>query len=147
MKSYKLSGPEAALYDATDVIVINYAQGDFTAAATSQSYTIGSLAALDKIDNVYTRVPTFLSGGSVSAAVAIIGDDDDDDGFVTSSSVFTAGVNGKAGDGAYFNQRGGKVYTAAKSLILKITTTTANVSTLTAGEIRVYVKRAAIGNV
>jgi hypothetical protein len=147
MKIQQLDTLEMAKYGATHKAVISFADGDFTAAATSQSYTIAALGARDKIANVFTRVPTFLSGGAVSAAAIVVGDDDDADGFVTTSSVFTAGVNGRAGDGAYFNQAGGRVYTGAKSLIVALTTTTANVSTLTAGEIHVFFSLSNIGNV
>jgi hypothetical protein len=147
MKIQALDTLEKAQYNATHKIVLSYADGDFSAAATTQSYTLASLVALDKVGNAFTRVPTFLSGGSVSAATVVLGDDDDADGFVTSSSVFTGGVNGKAGDGAYFNQAGGKVYNGAKSLLLLLTTTTANVSALTAGEIHVFVSLSKIGSV
>lgn len=138
MQIQQLSIEEQARYGATHKAVISFALGDFTAAATTQSYTLASVVAGHKINDAFVRVPTLLSGGAVSAATITFGDGSAAAGFITSTNVFTGGVQNKAGDGTLFNQAAGKMYTGADSLIVALTTTTANVVALTAGEINVY---------
>lgn len=79
-----------------------------------------------------------------SAAVAVLGDGGTANLYLTSKSVFGAAtpITYQAGDGAGFNQAGGTVYTTASTLILALTLTGANVSTVTAGEVHVYWKKA-----
>ena len=147
MTIQQLSIEEQARYGATHKAVISYANGDFTAAATSQSWTLAALVAGHKIANAFLRVPTLLSGGSVSAASVTVGDTGTANAFITATDVFTGGVIAKAGDGAGFNQAGGKMYVSASNLVVALGTTTANVSTLTAGELDVYFSLAQTNNV
>lgn len=139
MKIQELSAVEMARTGFTHRANISYANGDFTAAATTQTYTLATLAAGHIVQNFAHRLITALSGGSVSAAVVLGGKTGTTNAYLTSTDVFTGStVLAKAGDGASFNQAGGEAFVGASALILTLTTTTANVSTLTAGEIVVY---------
>ena len=138
MQIQQLSIEEQARFGATHKAVISFALGDFTAAATTQSFTLAPLVAGHKISAAFVRVPTLLSGGAVSAATITVGDGSAAAGYVTSTNVFTGGVQNKAGDGTLFNQAVGKMYTGADNLVVALTTTSANVVALTAGEINVY---------
>lgn len=139
MKLFALSSAEQAASGFTHKAIINYAQGDFNAASTTQTYTLMNLAVGHLIRNAALRQVTPLSGGSVSAAVALVGKTGTTNAYCTSSDVFTGStVLYKAGDGASFNQAGGEVFVATSALIVTVTTTTANVSTLTAGELHVW---------
>lgn len=141
MKISVLSESEKAATGFTHKAIINYAQGDFSTASTTQTYTLATLAAGQWIGNAALKLVTALSGGSVSAAVALVGKTGTTNAYCTSSDVFTGStVLYKAGDGASFNQAGGEIFIAASALIVTVTTTTANVSTLTAGELHVYYK-------
>lgn len=141
MKISVLSENEKAATGFTHKAIISYAQGDFSAAATTQTYTLSAIAVGQWIGNAMLKLVTPLSGGSVSAAVALVGKTGTTNAYCTSSDVFTgSSVLYKAGDGASFNQAGGEVFVATSNLLLTVTTTTANVSTLTAGELHVYYK-------
>lgn len=147
MKIIQLSQGERASSGFTHKANISYANGDFSEAATTQTYTLASLAVGDLVRNCALRKVTDLSGGSVSAAVALVGKTGTTNAYCTSSNVFTSStVHYKAGDGASFNQAGGEVHIATSALIVTITTTTANVSTLTAGEIDVYFSICTLSN-
>lgn len=139
MKITQLSDAEAAFSGFTHRANISFANGDFTTAGTTQTYTLANLAIGNRIANAAMRLITPLSGGSVSAAVCLVGKTGTTNAYCTSSDVFTGStVLLKAGDGASFNQAGGEVFVATSALIVTVTTTTANVSTLTAGEFNVY---------
>lgn len=147
MTIQQLSQGEMARTGFTHKAVISYAGGDFTAASTTQTYTLATLASGDYIRNCALRKVTDLSGGSVSAAVALVGKTGTTNAYCTSSNVFTGStVYYKAGDGASFNQAGGEIHIAASALIVTVTTTTANVSTLTAGELHVYYSLSNLSN-
>lgn len=139
MKIIALSAAEQAATGFTHRANISCANGDFTAAATTQTYTLMALAVGHLIRNAALRKVTDLAGGAVSAAVALVGKTGTTNAYCTSSDVFTGStVYYKSGDGASFNQAGGEVHIATSALILTITTTTANVSTLTSGELNVF---------
>lgn len=145
MKISVLNESEKAATGFTHKAIIAYnavaALNDFTTASTTQTYTLAALAIGDYIGNAMLKLVTPLSGGSVSAAVALVGKTGTTNAYCTSSDVFTGStVLYKAGDGASFNQAGGEVFVATSNLIVTVTTTTANVSTLTAGELHVYYK-------
>lgn len=147
MNIQQLSQGEAARSGFTHKAIISYALGDFTAASTTQTYTLATLASGHKIGNAALRCVTPLSGGSVSAAVALVGKTGTTNAYCTSTDVFTGSViYYKAGDGASFNQAGGEIHIAASALIVTVTTTTANVSTLTAGELHVYFNLTLLSN-
>lgn len=140
MRAY--SNPQPGLPSGyTDVFRVAYSSNsslnDFTAAATTQSITLTTLSPGDVVEGlVLIEAPTFLSGGSVSAATASIG--------VTGTATqFTAAANVFTGGTAY-TVSGASVppYVATSSIamICAITTTTANISTLTAGELIIYAK-------
>ncbi len=120
--------------------VISASRGDFTAAATTQTYTLAPLPVGTYVKDAAYRCQTFLTGGAVTAATVQLGKTGTANAYVTPTSVFTGGTAYKAGDGASFNQAGGEAHNSASSLIATVTTTTANVSALTAGEIHLFVK-------
>lgn len=119
--------------------IISFANGDFTAAATTQSFTLFTLAANMIITDVWRRNVTNLAITASTTGALIVGDDDDDDGFLVSKSVLTGAtpIDTQTFDGAYGNQSGGKAYTAAKSLIAKFTTD-ATMAVTTAGEVHIF---------
>lgn len=145
MKISVLNEQEKAATGFTHKAIIAYnpvaALNDFTAAATTQTYTLATLASGSYIGNAALKLVADLSGGSVSAAVALVGKTGTTNAYCTSTNVFTGStVFYKAGDGASFNQAGGEIFITSSALIVTVTTTTANVSTLTSGELHVYYK-------
>jgi hypothetical protein len=139
MKIIALSEAESSFYGFTHRANISFAGGDFTAAATTQTYTLMTLAAGMLVKKAALRLITALSGGAVSACVALVGKTGTTNAYVTSTNVFTGStIITKAGDGASFNQACGEAFDAASALIVTITTTGANVNALTAGEINVF---------
>lgn len=147
MTIQELGQPEMARTGFTHKAVISYALGDFTAAALTQTYTLATLAALDRIGDAALRMVTALSGGAVATATAEVGKTGTTNQYCTATNVFTgSAVFGKAGDGAGFNQAGGEVHIVASALIVTVTTTVANVAALTAGELHVYFKLHRLSN-
>jgi hypothetical protein len=136
-KTYLLTTEEngSKLYKA----VISFANGDFTAAATTQSFTLFSFLANHVLDGIWRRNVTNLAITGSTSGTLIVGDDDDDDGFLVSKSVLDGAtpIDTQTFDGAYGNQAGGKAYTAAKSLIAKFTTD-ATMAVTTAGEVHIF---------
>lgn len=147
MTIQELGQPEMARTGFTHKAVISYALGDFTAASTTQTYTLATLASGHRIVDAALRMVTPISGGAISAAVALVGKTGTTNAYCTSTNVFTGSVlYYKAGDGASFNQSGGEIHIAASALILTVTTTTANVSVATAGELHVYFSLSQLSN-
>lgn len=140
MKTLRLTTEEAAKSGFTHKAIISYAGGDFTAAATTQSYTLAVLAIGEVVRNAARRTVTQLAGGTVSACVAVLGDSGTANLYLTSKSVLAGAtpIDYQAGDGAGFNQAGGTVYTTADTLVFKLTSTTDNIVSLTTGEIHVF---------
>lgn len=144
MQVYELSEPEIARNGYTHKAVISYAQGDFTAAATTQTYTLLTTALQSVVKDFAYRTVTLLSGGSVSACTLQAGKTGTTNGYITATSVFTGGTTIKGGDGALFNQAGGDGIAAATAIVAVITTTSDNVVNLTAGEIHLFFKVAVL---
>ncbi len=144
MKTLLLSNEERAASGFTHKAILSFAQGDFSAAAVSQSYTLDTLAVGQIIQGAARKDVTDIVAAGASAGVAVLGDGGTANLFLTSKSVFGANtpIPYQAGDGAGLNQAGGTVYTTASTLILALTLTGANVSTITAGEIHIYWKKA-----
>lgn len=141
MKFNELSFQEKAKSGFTHKVIISYAQGDFTAAATTQTYTLKSACPIGTIiQGAAYKAPTLVLGGAISAVTLQVGKTGTTNGYITATSVFTGGTAYKAGDGALFNQAGGDALVAATDLVAVITTTTANVSVATAGEIHIFLK-------
>ena len=136
----RLSNEEVLASGFTHKAVLSFAQGDFSAAATTQSFALFAPAASQIIDRAARRNAANLVSATATALVGILGDDDDDDGFLTSKSLLTGAtpIVAQAGDGALLNQACGKVYNAAGALTFKLTSTTDNINTVTAGEIHVF---------
>jgi len=106
-------------------------------------------AAGDIIKDAARKNVTDLTVPGAGSAAFILGDGDDDDGYLVTASSLTGGtpISYQTGTGALLANAGGKVFTAAGALILKLTTTTVNVSVATAGEIHVYFKVASLSTV
>ena len=108
MKILTLSNEEADLSGFTHKAIISSTpdaantSGDFTAAATTQTYTLATLFAGHLIAAAAYKVVTFLSGGAVSAATLQVGFTGTTNGFITATSVFTAGTAFVSGGGASF---------------------------------------------
>lgn len=149
MKTLTLSNEERARTGFTHKAILSYAAGDFSAAATTQSWTLFTTAAGDIIKDAARKNVTSLTVTGASAAAFILGDGDDDDGYLVTGSSLTGAspVAYQTGTGALLATAGGKVFVAAGALILKLTTTDANVAATTAGEIHVYFKVASLSTV
>lgn len=149
MKTLCLTNEERARTGFTHKAIISYAQGDFSAAATTQSWTIYPAAAGDIIKDAARKNVTNLTIPSATAGAFILGDGDDDDGYLVSASSLTGAtpISYQTGTGALLATAGGKVFTAAGALILKLTTADANVAATTAGEIHVYFAVASLSTV
>lgn len=136
-KTLTLTSEEGAsrLYKA----IISFANGDFTAAATTQSFTLMALAANMIVTDVWRRNVTNLAITAATTGALIVGDDDDDDGYLVTKSILGGAtpIDTQTLDGAYGNQSGGKAYTAAKSLIAKFSTD-ATMAVTTAGEVHIF---------
>lgn len=143
MKILLLSNEEAARTGFTHKAILSsvpdavFTTGDFTAAALTQTYTLMTLFAGHIISEAAYKVITFLSGGAVATATLQVGFTGTTNGFIPATSVFTAGTAFACGGGASF-AGSGKAFTAASALVALLTTTVANVSALTAGEVHVY---------
>lgn len=120
-------------------VQIGQTTGDFTAAATTQTYNLGPVVPLGAIvDNCAVKVVTALSGGAVSAATIQVGYTGTTNGFIAATTVFTGATTPIVAAGADLASTPGKGFTAATQLVAVLTTTTANVNALTAGELHIY---------
>lgn len=140
MKLYLLTEQEKSGGPYTHKVVISKADGDFTAAGLTQTYTLLTAPVGTVVTNAAVRAVTFLSGGSVSAATIVVGKTGTTNAYVASYSVFTGGTAIKAGDGASFNQAGGDGLSTAIDLVCVLTTVTDNIVNLTAGEIHIFLR-------
>jgi hypothetical protein len=143
MKVYALSNDEAARSGFTHKAILSYAQGDFSAAAVSQTYALHAIPAGSVLQNIARRLVTNLSGGAASAVTSQVGDGSTANLYLTAQSVLSGAtpIAGQAADGAGFNQAGGAAINSATTLTATLTATGANISTLTAGEIHYYWKQ------
>jgi hypothetical protein len=144
MKIIQLSNEEAARHNYTHKAILSvapdgtaYPLGDFTAAATTQTYTLMTLFAGHVVTAAAYKVVTFVLGGAISAVTLQVGFTGTTNGFIAATSVFTGGTAFVGGGGASF-AGSGRTFTAASALVAVLTTTTANVSVVTAGEIHIY---------
>jgi len=142
MKTLLLSNEEAAKTGFTHKAILSYAQGDFTAAGLTQSFTLSAPAAGKIIQGAARKIVTNVASPAITSLIGRLGDSADDDGFLVDAQIHAGAtpVTYQAGDGALLNQAGGKVYQAADTLIYKLTAITANISTITAGEVHLYWK-------
>lgn len=148
MKVTKLSDAEAAFSGFTHKVNISFANGDFTAAALTQTYTPLTTTAGQRIKDAAIRLITPVAGGAIATASATFGKTGTANQYITATDVFTASaIVTKAGDGAGFNQGPGEGFAAAVALIIVLTTTTGNVVAATAGEFNVYFSLADITRV
>lgn len=155
MKHYKLQNvAQAGGGPFTDLFVVGVGQAynastkvwgsDFTAAALTQDYTLFTPAAGDIV--AYPSAVIYntdaVLGGSVASATALLGIVAGTTGvFVAAGSVFTANQTlGPITTDSATTAGMVKVFNGTSDILnLRVTTTTANVSTLTSGVILVYV--------
>lgn len=143
MKLIELGVEEIARYGFTHKAVISFAEGDFTAAALTQTYNVGpAIGVNDVVDNAALRVVTAFAGGAVATATLSFGFTGTVAGFIAATNVFTGAVLGTtAGAGASLANAPGASFAAASQLVAVLTTTVANVNALTAGEAHIYFRR------
>lgn len=121
---------------------------ELTAAATTQTIEAISLPAYAIVKNVTYYLDTEFDGGATSELTIQIGDGTDPNGYITAQSVHAdaTAVVSSVVDGAYLNDSttanvvNGKQYASADTLDVLFTATGANVSVLTAGQLRVIVE-------
>lgn len=143
MKTLTLSNEEKLQTGFTHKAVLDFADTagtDFTAAATTQTFTLFTLAAGQVVDNIAYKLDTTFTSGTITALTIALGDNGSSTAYLTAKSVFTGAtpITYAAGDGAATNQSAGKAYTAADAIKALFTATTANISTITAGKISIY---------
>jgi len=149
MKIDQLGTQDMARTGCTHVAVISFGQGDFSAAATSQTYTLDTLATGDAIlwPTAFVYVKTAIAG--ITTPTIVVGHAGDTDFCVASQSIATADrilapVAVSAAAGGSFN---GATNT---SFVAVITSGSENWTAATAGEIHIYFKlieAAALGRV
>ena len=144
MKLRKLSAEETREYGFTHKAEITYA--DLTAAATTQALTIFSgLAAGQLVKEAAFRLVAAFSGGSASALTLKVGWNnatltDDPVGLIAAAELLSSSKL-LAGDGtgaAFAAARTGFAPQESATIEALFTATGANVSTVTAGEVHVY---------
>ena len=113
---------------------------DLTAAATTQTLNVlpasgGNFAAGHVVLRTGYRLVTAFSGGAASALTVQVGDSAAANTFITAQSVW-----GAATPINHVVSQTGKAYNAADNIRVLITATGANVSTITAGELHLYVQ-------
>jgi len=120
---------------------------DLTAAATTETVEAISLPINSVVTQVAFVLDTEFDGGATSELTIQVGDGTDPNGYITAKSVHADATSVATGivDGAYLNDGttnntvNGKQYAAADTLDVLFTATGANVSVLTAGQVRVIV--------
>lgn len=121
---------------------------DLSAAATTETYEAIQLPAKAIVKQVVFVLDTEFDGGATSELTIQVGDGTDPNGYITAKSVHADATSVATGiiDGAYLNDGttnytvNGKQYAAADTLDVLFTSTGANISVLTAGELRVIVE-------
>jgi hypothetical protein len=147
MKSYNLTENERATSGYTDLTILSFADGDFSAAGTTQTYALAAIATGDIADyplaKVYVKTGVV---GTFSAPLIMVGYDagtDDLDFLLGATAGVAVGVtNTVFGANALSAVAGGPVTIATAAtmvgLVATLTVTGANISTATAGEIHIY---------
>ena len=146
MKHYLLTNQEAARTGCTDLFVVT--EADFTATSGgNETITLCSLAIGDVISNVIVDMVTPFAHGN-SGTTLDVGYTDDIDCFVDGVNVeAAANVAYAQGNGSGAAATAIGIAAASKNLQAKIIlTTTTDVSSMTAGEIRIYAKIAKAGD-
>lgn len=145
MQIHKLSAEETRESGFTHKAIITYA--DLTAAATSQALTVlsGMVPGWLLTDAAY-YMPTVFSGGAASGLTVSLGWDgatnDNATGLIAATSILSGHTPIVASDGtgaAFAAARSGYApIDASCSVVATFTSTGANVSTFTAGEIHFF---------
>jgi hypothetical protein len=105
-----------------------------TAAATTQTINFGAaLPAKSVILGTWLETTTLFSGGAISACVVRIGDGTTDNKFSADVNVFTGGSTGVVAPAS--PPAWPLAYTSAITPTAKLTSTTANLSAATAGDV------------
>lgn len=126
--------------------VITYS--DLSAAATTETYEAIQLPIYGIVKQVTYVLDTEFDGGATSELTVEIGDGTDPNGYIEAKSVHAdaTAVFTSLVDGAYLNDSttdnvvNGKQYAAADTIDVLFTATGANISALTAGQLRVIVE-------
>jgi hypothetical protein len=143
MKTNELTSVEERSSGFTHMFKV-FAVTDVNAAATTQTINLLTNVALGDYVTAaafYLKVP--FTGGAGTNTLLEVGDVADADGFLAGSEVNSAGTEILAGDGdgAYFaTLRTGKAYVGAETITCLFTNTGANLSTLTAGEVWIFIR-------
>jgi hypothetical protein len=126
--------------------VIKYS--DLSAAATTETYEAIQIPAYGIVKQVTYVLDTEFDGGATSELTIQIGDGTDPNGYIEAKSVhadatavFTSIMDGEYGtDGTTDNVVNSTQYATADTIDVLFTATGANVSALTAGQLRVIVE-------
>lgn len=140
MKITELGIEEMARTGFTHKAVINFAQGDFSAVALTQTYNLGPVLPIGTIvDNAAMRIVTVIAGGAIASATLSMGYTGTVTGFSAANNVWTGATVGPiAAAGADLASTPGKAFNAATQMVAVLTTTTGNVSVATGGEVHLY---------
>lgn len=119
---------------------------DLTAAGLTQTLSlVTGVIAGDLVDKAAFYLKTPFTGGAGTALLMEVGFDgaavDDPDAFLAGSELNSAGTEILAGDGdgaVFATLRTGHAFVEAASITALFTATTANLNTLTAGEVHVF---------
>jgi hypothetical protein len=133
METNKLPVETQALTGCNTEIVVDYTDLSDT-AGTSKTLTV-AVANGQAVTAGPHILMTDFAGPSISSLVYTVGDGDDADHYLTSTEVEVSGteVDYKLGTGV------SKLYTIADTIDLAFTASGANLNTLTAGKLKVYV--------
>lgn len=139
MKTLQLSTEERARSGFTHKAVLSSADGDFSAAATSQAIILGVISAGKIVRNAGRKIVTNVACTGATSFTGQLGDGSTANKFLTATSALggASPVVYQAGDGAGFNQGGGTAATADFNLTFTVTSDV-NIALVTAGEIHVY---------
>jgi hypothetical protein len=140
MKLYEFGVEEFARTGFTHKAVLSFAQGDFSAAAVTQTYNLGAPVPSGTIvDNAALKLVTPVAGGTIATATVQVGYTGTTNGFIAAANVFTGATPGAiTTPGADLASTSGKGFTAATQLVVVVTSTVGNVAAATAGEVHVY---------
>lgn len=133
---------------ATRIVKVKVTQPFLTAAATTQDVTLWTTPAKSKVVRVIAQVNTAFTGGSVSAMTVTAGNSAGGNQFLLSTSVFsgTPLIGGAvASIGAALLTATWADYSATAQVVqARFTSTSANLSTLTAGDMDFYIEYATL---
>ena len=132
METNKLPVETQALIGCNTEVVVDYTDLSDT-AGTTKTLTVSVDAGKQVTGGPHVLVTDF-AGPSISSLVYTVGDGDDADHYLTSTEVEETGteIDHKAGTGTT------QAYTGSDTVDLAFTATGANLDTLTAGKLKVY---------